>query len=258
MKCAMVSLVGDQSRAQRAAFRKEKFGNAVLVSDIIRKARGTDLVLFSGWTLRNKEELGEVVRRTAGTTQTVILEVGFGLRAKDASEGYYVISPGKDGPAALKQEFATSDDVNNDRDRINSYLDKVVKERCFNISGRKMRLIICGENNVLRNIQSQGNAVTCRIDDEGSRRRLDAILRDTDVFLNPSHTPMGNLGKMQKRWEFLSMDGRAALFVTNENPGRGRNLAKRSLSYAFQDGARKQTAHELDEAGNYRITFVEL
>jgi hypothetical protein len=258
MKCAMVSLVGDQGRARSAALRKEKFGNAVLVSDIIKKAKGTDLVLFSGWTLRDKAELEEVVRRTAGTTQTVILEVGFGLKAKDASEGYYVISPKKDGPTALKQEFATSDDVNGERDRINSYLDKLEKERCFNISGRKMRLIICGENSVLRNIQSQGNAVACRIDDEGSRRRLDAILRDTDVFLNPSHTPPGNLHKMQKRWEFLSTDGRAALFVTNENPGKGKNLAKRSLSYAFKDGAQQETAHELDEAGNYRITFVEI
>jgi len=258
MRCAMVSLVGDQGRADRAAFRKGKFGNAVLVSSILERTKGSDLVLFSGWTLKNRKELEEVVRRTAGTAQTFILEVGFGLRAKDASEGYYVISPRKDGPGALKQEFAFSQDVNGERDRINTYLDKLERERCFDINGRRMRLIICGENNVLRNIQSQGNKVVCRVDDEESRRRLDAILKDTDVFLNPSHTPPGNLGKMHRRWEFLSQDGRAALFVTNENAGRGKDLSKRSLSYAFQDGARKQTTHEIDEAGNYRMTFVEL
>ena len=57
------------------------------------------------------------------------------------------------------------------------------------------------------------------------------IFTKTDVFLNPAHTPMGNLGKMRKRWSYLSRGGRLCVFTTNALDVNG--LHQNRLQYVF-------------------------
>jgi hypothetical protein len=61
--------------------------------------------------------------------------------------------------------------------------------------------------NILKNIQSEENRVEFRLaEDKILNERFLKILMETDVFLNPIHSPMGNQGKIQKRREFLSQN----------------------------------------------------
>ena len=58
------------------------------------------------------------------------------------------------------------------------------------------------------------------------KSKFDKILTETDIFINPSHTQMGNQGKMQKRREFLSQDGKIYCSVANLNLKKHRERKK--------------------------------
>ncbi len=97
-------------------------------------------------------------------------------------------------------------------------------ERRLRLGGHDVGLLACGENNVLRNAQSRDNAVGVRHD------AADRLFPGAKVVFNGAHTEMGNLGKLWKRFEWLSADPpgekpRLALFATNNTKGSwGRTL----------------------------------
>ena len=274
MKCAVVSFIthedggtsGKPKRAGKAKRGKGTLNNAGLVLEVLEKTKDMDMVLFSGWTLANKNELGHVIDGLHTPHPTFILEVGSGYETNDDSQspaGFYVIQGGKPKLSTVKQWFATSEEANiNEKNLIEKYLIRLEKDRYFSVGGKRVRLVICGENNVLRNKQSRGNAVCFRLDDKKSRVKLESILNDTHIFINPAHTPMGNLGKMKKRWKYLSEHGRVLLFVTNECVKTGvthhaPNLTKTSLRYAFING--KETEFVEKTSGkHYRISYVNI
>ena len=274
MKCAVVSFVrredgrssGKPKRAGTGKRGKGTPNSAELVLEVLKNTKDMDLVLFSGWTLENKNELDCVIDGLHIPHPTFILEVGSGYDTNDEPQspaGFYVIQGGKPKLSTVKQWFATSEEANNnEKNLIENYLIRLEKERRFSVSGKRVRLVICGENNVLSNIQSHGNAVRFRLDDKKSRAKLESIINGTDIFINPAHTPMGNLGKMKKRWKYLSEHGRALLFVTNECVKTGRkhcepNLDKRSLKYAFINGKETEFVEKASEE-HYRISYVDI
>ena len=99
--------------------------------------------------------------------------------------------------------------------------------------------MLFGELNLLRNYQNENNRVDFRVDDHELKTTFEEILADTHIFLNPMHTPMGNLGKMAKRREYLSQNGRA-YFSTCNLPDDTDNselaFAKRKLQYGYCNG----------------------
>lgn len=274
MRCAVVSFItranggtsGKPKRAGKAKRGKGTPNNAELVLEVLKRTKDMDMVLFSGWTLANKRGLERVIDGLHAPHPTFILEVGSGYETNDnprSPAGFYVIQGGKPRLSAIKQWFATSEEANrNEKNLIEKYLTRLEKDRYFSVSGKRVRLVICGENNVLRNMQSHGNAVRFRLDDKKSRMKLESILDHTDIFINPAHTPWGNLDKIKKRWKYLSEHGRALLFVTNECAKTGvkhhePNLAKQSLRYAFING--KETGFDEKASGeHYRISCVDI
>lgn len=85
-------------------------------------------------------------------------------------------------------------------------------ERRFSSPPREVGLLMCGENNVLANIQKEDNRVVVR------HGRTAPILDGADVVFNGAHTLMGNWAKLNKRFEYLSV-GRVALYATNNSAG---------------------------------------
>lgn len=225
MKCALISVKRD-----------ERLENVKLVLDVLEKTKDMDLIIFPGWTLTDVDQLNKVIGKLSKPHPTLVLEVyKKSTKPKNYldSEGYYVIKNGKPVISARQQPFYLSSQINEENGR--EYLDELENDRLFETGDKRVRLIICGENNILKNEQSKHNEVSCRLEDEESKIKMKSILDDTNLFINPAHTPMGNLGKMKKRWEFLSKDDRAALFVTNEQSHKP-NLEKKSLRYAFING----------------------
>jgi hypothetical protein len=249
--------------------------NVKLVTEIVNNQLDTDLILFPGWTLRNTSDLDKVLKKNKNNKTTFVLEVGGSLARAERgkgiknikSEGFYVIKGSKIvSKTPIRQVFSTSDEANKDKDNLlENYLNILQNERMFTVKRKKIRLIICGENNVLTNKQAQSNKVCLRWDDKKSKTQFQDIVDRTDVFLNPAHTPMGNLGKLKKRWAYLSKDSKICLFTTNEcvtpnvksNPKKHTaNIDKKSLQYIFNDG-KEQYCESMYNA-KYKITTLDL
>lgn len=77
------------------------------------------------------------------------------------------------------------------------------------MAGRMVGILVCGENNVLRNRQSGGNAVSVR------HHAGAELFEHAHIVCNGAHTVMGNWGKLERRFEYLSRRGRCALYATN-------------------------------------------
>ena len=105
----------------------------------------------------------------------------------------------------------------------------------------------CGELNIIKNIQKEDNRPVFRFaQSKNLKERFDNLLNDTDIILNPIHTPMGNQGKMKKRREYLS-DKNRYYFSTSQNGTREIKGEKKTipmdsavLQYALHNGVELQ------------------
>jgi len=143
--------------------------------------------------------------------------------------GFYGFSSADGVPTGpVLQRFATS------RDASRAIVEEVLTEcapggiRSFTVGGLSAGILICGENNILVNQQSQGNR--CRGVRHFPRTRLFAHV---GLIHNGAHTLMGNWGKLNARFEWLSRGRRIATYATN-NDGRSWGRALRF----FYDGRR--------------------
>ncbi len=261
MKCSVVSFI-TKSSSKKSKTNFISKNNTRLMTEILNNVFDVDLILFSGWTLSNRKELDSVLTNNKNKHTTYIFEVGDGHRNKDnpkSDVGFYVAKGKKLIKKKIKQVFTSSKDIHSLKTTIPEYLDKLESERFFKVNNKKVRLIICGENNILKNKQKQGNRVSLRSSETELNKKFDSILKNTNIFLNPAHTPMGNLGKMKKRWEYLSKNQRALLFVTNESTKQGihkPNFHKLSLQYLFVNGKETKSAEEIKE--RYKISTINI
>jgi hypothetical protein len=100
-------------------------------------------------------------------------------------------------------------------------------QRIVLLGGFPIGLLVCGENNVLTNIQSQGNRAVLRHHGQG-----EVFLREkTRIVFNGAHDPMGNWGKLDRRFELLSAHERWAFYATNVRTNWGRSILR-----AYFDG----------------------
>lgn len=116
-------------------------------------------------------------------------------------------------PDSYPQVFAGSQEANAKKNQhlVQDLFSACQKDgsRILTVGGVKLGLLICGENNILYNKQSDGNRVSVR-HHPGSD-----IFDDVRVVLNGSHTVMGNWGKLERRFEYLSRDKRFMFYTTN-------------------------------------------
>lgn len=123
------------------------------------------------------------------------------------------------------QLFGTSKQVNKDKALIDRLLGELPKKgaRIAELKGVPMGLLMCGENNVLLNKQSENNAVSIRHYPNAD------IFEGVKCVVNGAHTTMGNWGKLERRFEYLSRDERFMFYLTN----RSNNTWKTALRIYF-------------------------
>jgi len=183
------------------------------VLEITNKTK-SDLLVFSGYTLYSEKELNKFLKRVKNTKSLVYLEVGDGS-PRPGNRYFLLYQNGKVIQSNLIQVFSQSSEVDSDPDLINEYVGVLEKERMFSYNGKLLTLVICGEINFLRNVQSDDNRVEIRTNDTSILKKYNEIISKTDIFINPQHTPMGNQGKLKKRREFLSTKGKIYCSTTN-------------------------------------------
>ena len=222
--------VGDP-RTRRAALRR-------LLGAVADDVGAPRLVLLPGVCAGWPPD-GQLIARVAVEHQTTVL-------FECVRTGWRVAVPtGELLPWASWQLFGDSKEA----DRTPTHVHRLVAagvvggERRLRIGGRDLGLLACGENNVLRNAQNAGNAVVVRHD------ASDRLFPGATLVLNSAHTEIGNLGKLHRRFAWLSADPpggapRLALFVTNNTLGTwGRTLG------AWGGGERLANGWRVDAAG---------
>lgn len=124
----------------------------------------------------------------------------------------HAIRNGERTEHAIRQVFTQGSAVAKRNDAYASVADDVFSgRRTLELGGVKFLLLVCGENNLLANVQSdlrEKNRVILRHSVPEKSQTLQALReQDHDVVLNPAHTEMGNLGKHCRRWSWWSVPG---------------------------------------------------
>ena len=112
------------------------------------------------------------------------------------------------------------------------------EKRLLSFGGKNFLLVTCGENNILKNKQSENNKVVFRVDDVKLEKEFNSILNRTNFIINPIHTPMGNQGKIAKRREFFSANNKVYISTNNIENELGKStdvLLKRKLQYVLKN-----------------------
>lgn len=200
----------------------------------------SDLLIFPGFTLYSDKELKKFIKKVKNTKTLIYLEVGDGS-PRPSNRYFLLFQNGKVIHSNLFQMFSQSNEVDTDSTLMNDYVKVLETERMFTFNGKVLTLVICGEINFLKNVQSEGNRVEIRTSNSVILKKYENIISNTDIFINPQHTPMGNQGKLKKRREFLSKNGKVYCSTTNteENipfetiPNKLNGI---SIQYCFQNG----------------------
>ena len=97
-------------------------------------------------------------------------------------------------------------------------------QRTVVIEGKRINVLLCGENNILRNVRELGNAPQPRHDGIGWAFSY-------DVLVNPAHSSMGQWNLLHERFAYFSQGGRTAIHCTNNT-----HAAWGTAMCVYQDG----------------------
>ena len=204
-----------------------------------------DLIIFCGHTLKDKQDLEELKNFIENKSVFVLFEVkqieesGF-LNLKNC---LYYIKEGIVHNLFTNQFFSTKDEIEGNESLCERFVNELETRRRFVVKGMNCLVLQCGEINIVKNIQKEDNKPVFR---HGQRKdleeRFNNLLNNTQIIINPIHTPMGNQGKMEKRREFLSANNRY-YFSVSQNGTRLKkddkyviSMDSRSLQYSFYNG----------------------
>lgn len=222
--------------------RKEK-DKLEVVATIINSCANYDLIIFPGWSILTPAELKKLCKKVANDYSLSVIEIRHTDKSKIKSNKAIFLYGQKAIDTDMRQYFSRAREIEADNAVVKDYLAHLNKNRKFITKNLVGRVIICGEQNIVMNHQSEDNRVAFRMPHvKELREQFDKIFAETQIFVNPAHTPMGNQGKLKKRREFFSQDNRIYCFTTNNatddtDPVRLKTqLLKKSLQYCYFNG----------------------
>ena len=226
-------------------------------AEIINSSKA-DLILFAGHTLATHWDVDELNALIDNDKTTAVIEVKENAISvlNPVSNSLFLLRNGVVKDMFTHQLFSDSKNISTYRELGEHLLLELETRRGFSIANKKVSIIQCGENNIIRNIQSEENRPIFRFEDDAVlNQRFTDFLNNTNIILNPMHSPMGNQGKMCKRREFFSDDNRAYFSTANYDEGAINN---KSVQYACVNGKElKPTDEEVGKRGSYLVrTFV--
>jgi|GEM_PF-1964679 len=230
-----------------------------LVNEIINESHA-DLILFAGHTLLSKGDVPRLRKSLKNESSVVLFETKDG-GFDHGGNHLYRLDGGKIVDMKSRQLFINSDQINKDKGYAFKLLDELEHDtkRHFNVKDKRCIVLQCGELNILKNYQKDGNRVAFRYsDDPDLEKRFFDIIDNVDIILNPMHTPMGNQHKLGARRIFLSKNGRAYFSTSNALNAKKLTLKYKSLQYALMDGYDLREAEDAICGKSYIIRSYEL
>jgi hypothetical protein len=193
---------------------------------------GAAMVVLPGWSVgrrpgkgrrgaQSKKRRAAPRGASARFLQQLADESGLSLLAEIRDTWCFVPEDEPIGP--FVQRFATSAEATRRvvAELTEGYLDG---RRSIHLEHTCVRVLLCGESNVLRNVRDRDYAAGPRYPDLGWDLKY-------DVLVNPAHTSMGQWHLLHRRLAYLSQGGRTALYCTNNT-----HAAWRSALCVYRDG----------------------
>lgn len=227
-------------------------------AEIINSSKA-DLILFAGHTLASHRDVDELNTLLDNNRTTAVIEVKKDTKSKSLPvyHSLFLLQNGVTKDIYTHQLFTDSKTIKAYPDLGEHLMLELETRRNFSTANRNVSVIQCGENNILRNIQSEGNRAVFRFEDDAIlNQRFAAFLNNTDIILNPMHSPMGNQGKMRKRREFFSDNNRA--YFSTANFEDEESIYNKSVQYACINGKEQEPMDvEVGKRDSYIVrTFV--
>ena len=227
-------------------------------AEIINSSKA-DLILFAGHTLASHRDVDELNTLLDNNRTTAVIEVKKDTKSKSLPvyHSLFLLQNGVTKDIYTHQLFTDSKTIKAYPELGEHLMLELETRRNFSTANRNVSVIQCGENNILRNIQSEGNRAVFRFEDDAIlNQRFAAFLNNTDIILNPMHSPMGNQGKMRKRRELFSSNNRA--YFSTANYVDEEAIYNKSVQYACINGKEQNPVNvEIDKRYSYIVrTFV--
>ena len=227
-------------------------------AEIINSSKA-DLILFAGHTLASHRDVDELNTLLDNNRTTAVIEVKKDTKSKSLPvyHSLFLLQNGVTKDIYTHQLFTDSKTIKAYPELGEHLMLELETRRNFSTANRNVSVIQCGENNILRNIQSEGNRAVFRFEDDAIlNQRFAAFLNNTDIILNPMHSPMGNQPKMRKRREFFSSNNRA--YFSTANYVDEKAIYNKSVQYACINGKEQEPMDvEVGKRDSYIVrTFV--
>lgn len=227
-------------------------------AEIINSSKA-DLILFAGHTLVFDSDVNELNKLVDNDKTTAVIEVKEDKTSKmnPVCHSMFLLENGIVRSLFTHQLFTDSKTINAYPILGEHLMLELETRRNFSAANRNVAIIQCGENNILRNIQSEENRAVFRFDENTSlNKRFADFLNNTDIILNPLHSPMGNQDKMRKRRWLFSNHNRA--YFSTANFDGEESIYNKSVQYACINGKEQEPINvEVDKRYSYIVrTFV--
>ena len=227
-------------------------------AEIINSSKA-DLILFAGHTLASHCDVDELNTLLDNNRTTAVIEVKKDTKSKSLPvyHSLFLLQNGVAKDIYTHQLFTDSKTIKAYPELGDHLVLELETRRTFSAVNKNVSIIQCGENNILRNIQSEGNRAVFRFEDDAiMNQRFADFLNNTDIILNPMHSPMGNQGKMRKRRELFSSNNRA--YFSTANYVDEEAIYNKSVQYACINGKEQEPMDvEVGKRDSYIVrTFV--
>jgi hypothetical protein len=171
---------------------------SVEAATAVAAEHGAAMLVLPGYSLGREKANGCVLQQFADKT-------GVSILAETTHTFWFRPNQGPVGP--FVQRFRRSKDAT--KAKVQEVAQGLVTgKRIIRVGRVSISVLLCGENNVLRNIQKKDNEPQPRHPDVGWPLGY-------DVLVNPAHTSMGQWNKLHKRFAYFSQSGRVLLYCTN-------------------------------------------
>ena len=227
-------------------------------AEIINSSKA-DLILFAGHTLASHKDVDKLNILVDNDKTTAVIEVTENAISvlNPVCNSLFLLRNGVVKDIYTHQLFTDSKTIKAYPELGEHLMLELETRRNFSAANRNVSIIQCGENNILRNIQSEGNRAVFRFEDDAIlNQRFAVFLNNTNIILNPMHSPMGNQPKMRKRREFFSSNNRA--YFSTANYVDEKAIYNKSVQYACINGKEQEPMNvEVGKRCSYIVrTFV--
>ena len=227
-------------------------------AEIINSSKA-DLIMFAGHTLASNSDVDELNKLVNNDKTTAVIEVKKDAKSKSLPvyHSLFLLQNGVVKDLYTHQLFTDSKTIKAHPELGEHLMFDLETRRNFSAANRNVAIIQCGENNILRNIQSEENRAVFRFDENTAlNKRFTDFLNNTDIILNPLHSPMGNQDKMRKRRVLFSNHNRA--YFSTANFDAEESIYNKSVQYACINGKEQEPVNvEIDKRYSYIVrTFV--